>query len=337
MKTTSKNRPGSPARFLVSLSLLVLLTLLLAACTRDRPAPEQTTPTPSADAAPAVSTPLPPAAPPSEASGDEPEVEVSAVDAASEITGTAGTGTPEIRDYEVQPGDTLLSIALTNDVSAERLKEINFLQSDLIQVGQILQVPMLPPTPTPEPVPFYHEVKPGESLGIIAALYDVSWKDLVAANGLEDANALQAGRKLIIPGYSPEGNATSDPASEPGAAESSAPASQGGNAVHKVRAGETLSQIAQMYGVTTAQIVAANNLTSRNIIKPGQELVIPGVSPSDAERARSVRHTVAVGESVSQIAREYGVEISAIVRANGLPNADSVYVGQVLVIPSADE
>ncbi len=49
-----------------------------------------------------------------------------------------------------------------------------------------------------------------------------------------------------------------------------------GQATHTVRSGETLSGIAARYGVTTAAIVAANNLRNANTIYPGQVLVIPG-------------------------------------------------------------
>lgn len=274
--------------------------------------------------------PAPAAAPASNSPSGEPEVEISTVDASAGVSDTASS--PTIQNYEVQSGDTLLSIALANNVTTDRLRELNFLQSDLIQAGQILQVPMVPPTPTPEPVPFYHEVKAGESLGGIAAQYGVSWADLTLANKLEDANALQVGMKLIIPDYSPEA-ASGEGSAASGDESASVSADASGNAVHRVKAGETLSQIAQMYGVTTAQIVAANNLTSRNVIKTNQDLIIPGVSPQAAQDARSVKHTVAVGETLSQIAKQYGVATSAIVKANGMPNPDSVYVGQVLVIP----
>ena len=43
---------------------------------------------------------------------------------------------------------------------------------------------------------------------------------------------------------------------------------------YKVQAGDTLSGIAAKYGITVASLMAANNLTS-NLIRPGDELIIP--------------------------------------------------------------
>jgi LysM repeat protein len=45
--------------------------------------------------------------------------------------------------------------------------------------------------------------------------------------------------------------------------------------IHVVKSGETLGQIAQMYGVTVAAIMRANNLSNPNLIQVGQRLVIP--------------------------------------------------------------
>ena len=45
--------------------------------------------------------------------------------------------------------------------------------------------------------------------------------------------------------------------------------------IHVVKSGETLGKIAQLYGVTVAAIVRANNLSNPNLIQVGQKLVIP--------------------------------------------------------------
>ena len=53
------------------------------------------------------------------------------------------------------------------------------------------------PTATPEPV--IHIVQPKEVLGIIAQQYGVTIEAIMAANGIEDANLVGVGRKLVIP------------------------------------------------------------------------------------------------------------------------------------------
>jgi LysM repeat protein len=52
------------------------------------------------------------------------------------------------------------------------------------------------------------------------------------------------------------------------------------------------------------------------------------------ERQGTTTHIVQWGETLSIIARRYGVIVSAIVSANGLRNPDYIYAGQTLVIPA---
>ncbi len=54
---------------------------------------------------------------------------------------------------------------------------------------------------------------------------------------------------------------------------------------------------------------------------------------SSGSGAQTVKHTVKKGENLSQIANQYGTTVAAIVRANGLRNANQIYVGQTLKIP----
>ena len=54
-------------------------------------------------------------------------------------------------------------------------------------------------TPSPTPTPLVHVVVAGESLGAIAQKYGVSLADLMAANGIQDANRVSAGQEIKIP------------------------------------------------------------------------------------------------------------------------------------------
>lgn len=340
MESTSQThllraRSRLPGSVLLTLLALLAALSLLAACTRDRPAPES------------ASTPVPEGVEPQGGTdamlepvvaqdgvvvtSGEPEVETSLP-----VSGTDGLeagveGGVTIGEYEVQPGDTLLSIAIRFTSSTDELRNLNFLTSDLIQVGQRLRVPMVPPTPTPTPAPYFYTVKSGDSLLAIAQAHGISMVDIMAANQMADANALRAGMELEIPGYAPEGAATGDE----GAAEGSAATADDGSgpAIHIVQPGQTLTQIAQIYGVTPTALANANNVSNRNILRTGAQLTIPGLTAKQAEDARAIRHTVRSGEMLSEIARQYGVRVNDIVRANNLANPNSVYVGQVLIIP----
>ncbi len=69
---------------------------------------------------------------------------------------------------------------------------------------------------------------------------------------------------------------------------------------HYVTEGETLSQIAERYGLETTTIIWENDLTESSTLKPGMELRI---LPLDG-----VRHQVARGETIFTIGKKYGLE-----------------------------
>ena len=59
----------------------------------------------------------------------------------------------------------------------------------------------------------------------------------------------------------------------------------------------------------------------------------PASQPASSGSGGNVVHTVKKGETLAKIANRYGTSVSAIVRANGLRNANQIYVGQKLKIP----
>lgn len=167
-----------------------------------------------------------------------------------------------------------------------------------------------------------HVVKPGETLSIIAALYGLPVETLMDVNGLTDPDSLQAGQLLRIPTY-----AADPPVAAPGR-------------YHTVQPGDTLSSLAELYGVDAADIAGANGLFDLHSVIAGATLLIPRGEPgnvpvSEAVTAAGVRHVVAAGETLSLIASNYGVRVEALVAANALPNPDVVVEGQVLVVPGA--
>ena len=102
---------------------------------------------------------------------------------------------------------------------------------------------------------------------------------------------------------------------------------------HLVVAGESLSVIAQKYGVSIDAIVEANGLKSANQVFIGQRLIIPAPRPTPTVAAGQRTHTVKSGEVLSVIAAQYGVTMDAIMKANDITNPDRIFAGQVLIIP----
>ncbi|MEZ5276414.1 MAG: LysM peptidoglycan-binding domain-containing protein [Opitutaceae bacterium] len=111
--------------------------------------------------------------------------------------------------YTVKSGDYLARIASQNGTTVGAIRQANRLESDLIQVGQVLIIPAgsaarpgsgggsagLPADAVTV------TVQPGDTIGEIARNYDVTVKELMAANQITDARKLRVGQKLVIPGF----------------------------------------------------------------------------------------------------------------------------------------
>ena len=115
------------------------------------------------------------------------------------------------------------------------------------------------------------------------------------------------------------------------AAPEAVPAASG--SYHRVKAGETLSEIARYYGVTINALKSANGLSNANYIYVGQRLYIPSGDYS-APVGCSSYYLVRPGDKLSIIAARLGINTNALASANGLSNANYIYVGQRLCIPS---
>ena len=160
--------------------------------------------------------------------------------------------------YTVKAGDTLSTIAARYGVSVVRLKRANRLSGDSLRIGDRLEIPtQVAVSDAPKRVAKSrtHRVRSGESLYTIGKRYGVSVDRLKAANGLR-RNTIRVGQELVIP------------------ARSSIASASASDRVHRVRSGDTLSEIARRYGTTVSKLRSANGLTS-NRLRIGQELKIP--------------------------------------------------------------
>lgn len=98
-----------------------------------------------------------------------------------------------------------------------------------------------------------------------------------------------------------------------------------------MKSGDTLYSIARTYGVTVSALAAANNITNYSLIYVGQVLIIPGTTVTPP--TTPVKYTVKSGDTLYKIAMMYNTTVAKIAAANNIANVNSIYVGQVLVIP----
>jgi N-acetylmuramoyl-L-alanine amidase len=99
--------------------------------------------------------------------------------------------------------------------------------------------------------------------------------------------------------------------------------------------GDTVSAIAERYGLSTAEVLAENGLSWSSLIFPGQRLALPGGTPSASPEADSgiARRIVAPGDTMSAIAAEYDLDVDVMLSANGLGRASLIFPGQSITIP----
>lgn len=118
-------------------------------------------------------------------------------------------------DYVIEAGDSLGAIANTWTVTLDALVAANpGIDPNSLQIGQLIVVPPFGTGYSPEelaafstPVPverppgevLYHVVEPGDLLSALAEIYSVTVEEIMAANGIADANQLVVGQELAIP------------------------------------------------------------------------------------------------------------------------------------------
>ena len=150
--------------------------------------------------------------------------------------------------YIVKKGDSLYSIARSNNMTVDELKSLNNLTSNILSIGQRLIISSSSNVPNN-----VYVVKKGDTLWSIANNFNVSVNDLKKINNKSN-NSLSIGEKLIIPGKSNGENVNTT--------------------IYTVKSGDNLYSIARRYNVTVNEIKSLNNLSS-NLLSIGQKLSIP--------------------------------------------------------------
>jgi membrane-bound lytic murein transglycosylase D len=181
-----------------------------------------------------------------------------------------------------------------------------------------------------------HFVSRGETMGGIAKRYRVSQAMLTAANPRVNSRRLRINQRIVVPTGGVLSTSVARRMSDPVVA-----AGTSTGAFHRVRRGETLSEIADEYGITQRELRLWNRLDSRGRIQAGQRLrvasldksrrVVPKPPPAEHPVART--HVVRRGETLESLAKRYGVSVQALREANGLDERDTLKAGVALKIP----
>ncbi len=112
---------------------------------------------------------------------------------------------------------------------------------------------------------------------------------------------------------------------EPQADDSSAPPTRTRVEEYTVADGDTLGSIARQFGLRTETLLAANGLSARSLIRPGQVLKILPVD--------GIVYKIKKGDTVSKIAKTYDSDAEKILEMNGLSEGASLAVGDEIILP----
>ncbi|MBW7469960.1 LysM peptidoglycan-binding domain-containing protein [Marinobacter sp. M216] len=187
------------------------------------------------------------------------------------------------RNYKVQSGDSLITIARKFATTPSVIQQVNNLNSDLIRIGQRLMIPSASKASDTYALSasqrlerkqdrkrdgnkVRYTVRRGDTFWDIAREHRVSVREVAAWNGMAPGDPLIPGKRLVI------WSKTSKPTVV-------ATNNARGNAMvrkvgYRVRKGDSLSTIANRFAVNVRDIASWNDLNTSRYLQPGQSLVL---------------------------------------------------------------
>lgn len=234
------------------------------------------------------------------------------------------------KTHTVKSGETLFSIAQQYDVTVQKLREWNDLQSNQLTIGQTLIVQS-----ADQKSAIKHTVEPQETLFSISKQYGVSIAELKSWNGLS-SNNLNVGQELIIyPGT--ESGEDSGSQSENSIVVSSDTQQ---NTYYTVKSGDTLYKIARSHNMTLEELKELNDLQS-NTISVGQQLTVrarsapPSVAESEIEsspQGKFITYRVSERQDLESILNKFHMDEQEFRALNPDVNSTTFQIGQKFTV-----
>lgn len=237
----------------------------------------------------------------------------------------------------------------TDPTYATKLNNIiatyNLTQFDKINNVYVPVEPTPTPEPKPEPAPKpeekpvtpssgkTYEIKSGDTLSGIARVYNMSVSELKQLNNLK-SDLIFVGQTLKVRFTTSIPEPAPKPVETPEKPSTSA-------STYRVKAGDTLSHIAQRYKMSVSELKSRNNLKS-DLIFIGQTLKVKEVISTPTPKPESAPKPVETptnastikvksGDTLSHIAQTYKMSVSELKNLNNL-KSDLIFVGQPLKV-----
>lgn len=165
--------------------------------------------------------------------------------------------------------------------------------------------------------PKLHRVRRGETFVSIARKYDMTPRELAAANDFKSwRTKVRVGQRLKLEERDEQKVATRTVAQTPKVKATNKPI------VYKVKRGDNLTDLARIFDLKVSKLKTANNL-KRGQIQVGQKIVLPGTQKGI--------YTVRKGDHLTKVARDFNQPIEALVKINSLKQR-SIYPGQKIIV-----
>ncbi|MCW3494761.1 LysM peptidoglycan-binding domain-containing protein [Microbacterium sp. SSM24] len=230
--------------------------------------------------------------------------------------------------YTVKRGDTVSAIAARHGLRTADVLAINGLTwRSVIYPGQVLRLSAAraaaPAPATPSAATGTYTVKGGDTVSAIAQRHGISVQAVLSANRLGWSSIIYPGQKLRIPGRAVPAAATKPAAPAPAPATTS----------YVVRAGDTVTAIAQRHGVGVNAVLTANKLSAASIIYPGQKLAIPAKASAavsapaaatglDAPQTENARLIIRIGRELGVPDRGIAIALGTAMQESWIRNLD---------------
>lgn len=181
-----------------------------------------------------------------------------------------------------------------------------------------------------------YKIKSGDSLGKIAQKFHTSIALIQSVNKIKGSQ-IRAGQFLLIP-VATQALDSYILSEQQRIVKSQNRERAGTKFEYQVKSGDTLWDISRAHKVSSAQIAKWNGMAPKDMIKPGQKLVIWQKAPSQFNRSntaeqaviRNITYKVRKGDSFARIAGKFNVSISDIERWNNLNRKNYLQPGQKL-------
>ena len=229
-----------------------------------------------------------------------------------------------VEAYEIQPGDTLYSIARRFNTSVGILRGLNGLgDTSAIVAGQTILAPAAEdsgqdvqvvqaddstvPVPSLDESTFtVHVVQGGDTLYELSRMYNTTVDQLRSLNDLGGSSDLSIGRSIIVPKID-----------------------ESILERYIVQAGDSLYSIAQRYDVDWPVLQALNRLADARDIRVGQSILVPKL-----EGVSLVLHVIQRGDTLEDLAERHETTVARIQALNGIADPSLIVLGKTILIPA---